>query len=66
VSCTSIDATPLALVVAVPTLLPFSEKLIVLLLRPVAPLDSVASSVTVPPYVPLAACTDRLGGVAAA
>ena len=42
-------ATPLALVVALPTAVPFRVKLIVLPLRPKGPWVSVAVNVVVPP-----------------
>ena len=53
-------ATPLPLVVALPTELPLRVKLMVLPLTPEAPEVKVADKLTVPPYVPLAELTDRL------
>jgi hypothetical protein len=53
-------ATPEEFVVALPTEVPFNVKLIDFPLTPEPPDVSVAVRLTVAPYVPLAAATDRL------
>jgi hypothetical protein len=58
-------ATPLPLVVALPTGDPFRVKLIDLLPTPDAPAVSVAIRFTVPPNVPVAGSTARVVACAA-
>ena len=59
-------ATPLAFVIALPTLVPLSVKLTVSLGTPTADEVSVALSVVVPPKVPVAGAAARLVALVAA
>jgi hypothetical protein len=56
-------ATPVAFVVALPTLFPFSVKSTVAPLTPFPPEVSVAERFVVPPNVPVAGATARLVGL---